>query len=303
MKALVFDLDGTLVDTKHDMLDAGNLVFENQGWTTRLEGFAGLQTAIQGGRAILRYGLQNEGVSFNEELLKDYYQLYLSNYDKVLDNKSSNYDGVLETLEAGSIIVDHTTASVTIAQDVNQRTQEIGIGFIDAPISGGQSGAEQGTLSIMCGGTEDDFEKALPIMGSYGKTMTLIGPSGSGQFTKMVNQILCAGAIQGAAEAIAFGLKAGLDMDNVLDAVKSGAAGSWYLQNRADTMVNDEFDFGFAVDLMHKDLNLVIDQAKLIGSETPLTKIMLNSLEESQHDGDNRMDATVIIRNYLKEEK
>ena len=98
MKALVFDLDGTLVDTKHDMFDAGNLLFENQGWTTRLEGFAGLQTAIKGGRAILRYGLQNEGVSFNDELLKDYYQLYLGNYDKVLDNKSSNYDGVLETL-------------------------------------------------------------------------------------------------------------------------------------------------------------------------------------------------------------
>ena len=212
-------------------------------------------------------------------------------------------DGVLNTLVAGSIIVDHTTASVTIAQDVNQRTQEVDIGFIDAPISGGQSGAEQGILSIMCGGTEEHFKQVVPIMKSYGKTMTLIGPSGSGQFTKMVNQILCAGAIKGAAEAIAFGLKAGLDMDNVLDAVKSGAAGSWYLQNRGDTMVKDEFDFGFAVDLMHKDLNLVIDQAKLIGSETPLTNMMLNSLEESQKAGDNRMDATVIIRNYLKEEK
>ena len=160
-------------------------------------------------------------------------------------------DGVLNTLAAGSIIVDHTTASVTIAQDVNQRTQKVGIGFVDAPISGGQSGAEQGTLSIMCGGIEEHFKQAAPVMESYGKTMTLIGPSGSGQFTKMVNQILCAGAIQGAAEAIAFGLKAGLDMDNVLDAVKSGAAGSWYLQNRGDTMVKDEFDFGFAVDLMH----------------------------------------------------
>ena len=117
----------------------------------------------------------------------------------------------------------------------------------------------------------------------------------------MVNQILCAGAIQGAAEAIAFGLKAGLDMDNVLNAVKNGAAGSWYLQNRGETMINDEFDFGFAVDWMHKDLNLVINQAKHINADTPLAKMMLTSLEQSQQAGDNRLDATVIIRNYLKD--
>jgi len=209
--------------------------------------------------------------------------------------------GAIHSLNEGAVIVDHTTASVTLAKELANTCAERNIGFIDAPISGGQSGAEQGTLSIMCGGQSDHYEKVQPVMEAYGQTMTLIGPSGSGQFTKMVNQILCAGAIQGAAEAIAFGLKAGLDMDNVLNAVKSGAAGSWYLQNRGDTMVADEFDFGFAVDWMHKDLNLVQNQAQQINANTPLTEMMLASLEQSQQTGDNRMDATVIIRNYLKD--
>jgi 3-hydroxyisobutyrate dehydrogenase len=209
--------------------------------------------------------------------------------------------GAIDCLIEGAVIVDHTTASVTLAKELAKTCAERNIGFIDAPISGGQSGAEQGTLSIMCGGQSDHYEKVEPVMEAYGQTMTLIGPSGSGQFTKMVNQILCAGAIQGAAEAIAFGLKAGLDMDNVLNAVKSGAAGSWYLQNRGDTMVADEFDFGFAVDWMHKDLNLVQNQAQQIKANTPLTEMMIASLEQSQLAGDNRMDATVIIRNYLKD--
>ena len=209
--------------------------------------------------------------------------------------------GAIHALNEGAVIVDHTTASVTLAKKLANTCAERKIGFIDAPISGGQSGAEQGTLSIMCGGQPDHYEKAKPVLEAYGETMTLIGPSGSGQFTKMVNQILCAGAIQGAAEAIAFGLKAGLDMDNVLNAVKNGAAGSWYLQNRGDTMVADEFDFGFAVDWMHKDLNLVQNQAQQINANTPLTEMMLASLEQSQQTGDNRMDATVIIRNYLKD--
>ena len=209
--------------------------------------------------------------------------------------------GAIDSLNEGAVIVDHTTASVTLAKELANTCAERNIGFIDAPISGGQSGAEQGTLSIMCGGQPDHYEKVQPVMEAYGQTMTLIGPSGSGQFTKMVNQILCAGAIQGAAEAIAFGLKAGLDMDNVLNAVKSGAAGSWYLQNRGDTMVADEFDFGFAVDWMHKDLNLVQNQAQQIKANTPLTEMMIASLEQSQQTGDNRMDATVIIRNYLKD--
>ena len=202
--------------------------------------------------------------------------------------------GAFNTMKPGRLFIDHTTTSAAIARDMSEDAKSRKIGFLDAPVSGGQAGAENGKLTIMCGGSDEMFEKARFLMSCYGTKITLMGSSGSGQLTKMVNQILCAGAIQGAAEAIAFGLKAGLDMDNVLDAVKSGAAGSWYLQNRGDTMVKDEFDFGFAVDLMHKDLNLVIDQAKLIGSETPLTTMMLNSQEQSQHD--NKISRTRIGR-------
>ncbi len=221
--------------------------------------------------------------------------------DRDVEEVLTGTNGAIHALHEDAIIVDHTTASVTLAKNLSTTCEEQNIGFIDAPISGGQSGAEQGTLSIMCGGHDHHYAKAQPVMESYGKTITHIGPTGSGQFTKMVNQILCAGAIQGAAEAIAFGLKADLDMENVLNAVKNGAAGSWYLQNRGDTMISDEFDFGFAVDWMHKDLNLVINQAEHISADTPLAKMMLTSLEQSQQAGDNRLDATVIIRNYLKD--
>ena len=225
--------------------------------------------------------------------------LCIGNDDDVRNTINEMFDALIP----GTVVIDHTTTSAELAKEMNTILAEKGCFFLDAPISGGQVGAELGKLSVMIGGDEKIFISIKDILRPYSKFVKYMGPSGHGQLTKMVNQILCAGAIQGAAEAIAFGLKAGLDMDNVLDAVKSGAAGSWYLQNRGDTMVKDEFDFGFAVDLMHKDLNLVIDQAKHIGSETPLTNMMLNSLKQSQYDGDNRMDATVIIRNYLKEEK
>ena len=210
-------------------------------------------------------------------------------------------DGVLNTLESGSVIVDHTTASVTIAQDVNQRAQEADIGFIDAPISGGQSGAEQGILSIMCGGTEDHFEKALPLMESYGKTMTLIGPSGSGQFTKMVNQILCAGAIQGAAEAIAFGLKAELDMDKVIDTISKGAAGSWQMVNRAETMCKGEFEFGFAVDWMRKDLGICLKEADSNGARLPVAALVDQFYATVQARGGQRWDTSALIHLLMNE--
>ena len=172
------------------------------------------------------------------------------------------------------------------------------IGFVDAPISGGQAGAENGALSVMCGGVEADFDRALPLIDAYSSAVTLVGEVGSGQLTKMCNQILCAGAIQGAAEAIAFGQKAGLDMDKVLAAVTKGAAGSWYLSNRGTTMVNDEFDFGFAVDWMAKDLGLVQEEAGAMGASTPLTELVSGYLKATQDAGENRMDATAIVRRY-----
>jgi 3-hydroxyisobutyrate dehydrogenase len=207
-------------------------------------------------------------------------------------------DGVLATMAQGAVLVDHTTASAELARELGEACAAKNIGFVDAPISGGQAGAEKGALSVMCGGAEADFDKALPLVYAYSSAVTLVGDVGSGQLTKMCNQILCAGAIQGAAEAIAFGQKAGLDMSKVLAAVTKGAAGSWYLSNRGETMVNDEFDFGFAVDWMAKDLGLVQEEASALGAETPLTALVSGYLKATQDAGENRMDATAIVRRY-----
>ena len=207
-------------------------------------------------------------------------------------------DGVLATLGAGAVLVDHTTASAELARELGQACADAGIGFVDAPISGGQAGAENGALSVMCGGSQPDFDRALPLIDAYSSAVTLVGGVGSGQLTKMCNQILCAGAIQGAAEAIAFGQKAGLDMDKVLAAVTKGAAGSWYLSNRGGTMVSDDFDFGFAVDWMAKDLGLVQQEASALGAATPLTELVDSYLKATQEAGENRLDATAIVRRY-----
>lgn len=207
-------------------------------------------------------------------------------------------DGALDSLAAGAVLVDHTTASATLARELAEACGAKGVGFVDAPISGGQAGAESGQLSVMCGGTNEAFDKAQPVIDQFAKAVILLGQAGAGQQTKMVNQILCAGAIQGAAEALAFGEQAGLDMELVLQAVTQGAAGSWYLSNRGETMVRDEFDFGFAVDWMAKDLGLVKSEAESLGAKTPLTDLTATYLADSQKAGDNRMDATSIIRNY-----
>jgi 3-hydroxyisobutyrate dehydrogenase-like beta-hydroxyacid dehydrogenase len=212
-------------------------------------------------------------------------------------------NGVLGSLEPGAVIVDHTTASAALARELAAACAEVGVGFVDAPISGGQAGAENGQLSVMCGGEQADFDKVAPLIDAYAKAITLIGPAGSGQTTKMVNQILCAGAIQGAAEALAFGEQAGLDMKLVFQAVTQGAANSWYLSNRGETMLDDEFDFGFAVDWMVKDLGLVRDEAASLGAPTPLTEMTSRYLADSQAAGDNRRDATVIIRRYREQRR
>ena len=207
-------------------------------------------------------------------------------------------DGAIGALNAGAVVIDHTTASADLATELAAACAAADLGFVDGPISGGQAGAENGVLSVMCGGESADFEAAAAVMDAYAATMTLVGPAGSGQRTKMVNQILCAGAIQGAAEALAFGQRAGLDMEQVLAAVTKGAAGSWYLQNRGETMVADEFDFGFAVDWMAKDLGLVRDEAETLGAPVPLSSMTAAYLADTQAAGENRLDATAIIRRY-----
>ncbi|WP_420433907.1 NAD(P)-dependent oxidoreductase [Candidatus Poriferisocius sp.] len=207
-------------------------------------------------------------------------------------------DGVLSTMGAGSVLVDHTTASADVARELAEVCAGRGVGWLDAPISGGQAGAEKGVLTVMCGGEVEHFDAASPVMGAYSSAVTLLGPAGSGQLTKMVNQILCAGAVQGAAEALAFGERAGLDMEKVLAAVTKGAAGSWYLQNRGHTMVADEFDFGFAIDWMNKDLGLVADAAAELSAPIPLVELCRRYTQATAAAGENRLDTTAIIRRY-----
>ena len=207
-------------------------------------------------------------------------------------------DGALAAMGDGATLVDHTTASASLARELYAICRERGVGFVDAPVSGGQAGAENGRLTVMCGGDADVVERVRPVLAAYSHAVTHLGPSGAGQLTKMVNQILCAAAIQGAAEALAFGMKAGLDMDLVLDAVTKGAASSWYLENRGHTMVRDEFDFGFAVDWMRKDLLLCIQEAAALGADVPFTTQIERGYEELQRRGDNRLDATAVIRLY-----
>ncbi|EFC79961.1 NAD(P)-dependent oxidoreductase [Parafrankia sp. EUN1f] len=204
--------------------------------------------------------------------------------------------GALAALRPGATIVDHSTTSAELAVEIARHAAEAGVGFVDAPVSGGQAGAEAGRLSIMCGADPEVLETVRPVLAAYGATITRIGPVGSGQLTKMVNQILVASAIAGAAEALNFAMAAGLDTDLVLDAVGGGAASSWYLNNRGHTMVRDEFDFGFAVDWMRKDLRICLAEAARRDIPLPFATRAEADYAAAQQRGDGGLDATAVIR-------
>ena len=191
--------------------------------------------------------------------------------------------------------IDNTTASAEIARELHAAAKERHAGFLDAPVSGGQSGAEGGTLTVMVGGDEMDFRKAEPVIKAYARAVTLIGPPGSGQLTKMVNQICIGGLIQGLAEALHFAKRAGLDIGKVIDTISKGAAQSWQMENRWKTMVEGKFDFGFAVDLVRKDFALVFDEARRNGAELPVTALVDQFYAEVQAIGGNRWDTSSLI--------
>ena len=201
-------------------------------------------------------------------------------------------DGALAGMQSGSILIDHTTASAQLARELYATAQQQGVAFVDAPVSGGQAGAQNGQLTIMCGGDEAAFATAEPVMACFGRAVTLMGPSGSGQLTKMVNQICIAGLVQGLSEAVAFGQKAGLDMDKALQVIGKGAAQSWQLDNRGSTMVRDEFNFGFAVDWMRKDLGLVLQEAQRNGARLPVTALVDQFYADVQAQGGGRWDTS-----------
>lgn len=205
-------------------------------------------------------------------------------------------EGVLAGMAAGSVLMDHTTASATVAKELCALAGLKGVDFVDAPVSGGQAGAINGALTVMCGGDSRAFTLAQPVAMAYAKACTHLGPVGSGQLAKMVNQICIAGLVQGLSEAVAFGQKAGLDMNAVLDVIGKGAAQSWQMDNRGKTMVKDEFNFGFAVDWMRKDLGLVQDQARVLGASVPVTALVDQFYADVQRMGGARWDTSSLIK-------
>jgi 3-hydroxyisobutyrate dehydrogenase-like beta-hydroxyacid dehydrogenase len=205
-------------------------------------------------------------------------------------------DGALAGMKSGAIFVDHTTASANVARELYATAKAKGLAFVDAPVSGGQAGAQNGLLTVMCGGDAAAFETVRPVAMAFSRAFTLLGESGAGQLAKMVNQICIAGLVQGLSEAIAFGQRAGLDMNQVLDVIGKGAAQSWQMDNRGKTMIQDKFDFGFAVDWMRKDLGLVLDEAKRNGARLPVTALVDQFYADVQGQGGGRWDTSSLIK-------
>ena len=209
-------------------------------------------------------------------------------------------DETKNLIRPGTVVIDHTTTSAKLAKEMNNILVKQGSYFLDAPVSGGEAGAQQGTLSVMVGGDEAPFKKAEPIIDCYSKKIKLLGPSGSGQLTKMVNQICIAGLVQGLSEAINFGMNAGLNMHDVIEVISKGAAQSWQMDNRHKTMIEDKFDYGFAVDWMRKDLKIAMDEAKKNNSPLPITKLIDEYYSEVQKMGGQRWDTSSLIKRFRK---
>ncbi len=209
-------------------------------------------------------------------------------------------NGIFKTIKKGTIYIDNTTASATIAREIYDYSKKNGFGFLDAPVSGGQAGAENGALTVMIGGDQEIFDKAKHVIDCYSKKMKLLGKAGNGQLAKMVNQICIAGLVQGLSEGINFGIKAGLNMEDVIEVISKGAAQSWQMDNRYKTMINDKFEFGFAVDWMRKDLKIALEEAKKNNSLLPITKIVDEYYGDVQKLGGNRWDTSSLIRRLRK---
>ena len=209
-------------------------------------------------------------------------------------------DGAFAGMTAGAVFVDHTTASAGVARQLQEKAGALGLDFLDAPVSGGQAGAENGALTVMVGGNDNSFAAAEPVMAAYAKAVVNLGPSGSGQLAKMVNQICIAGVVQGLAEAIHFAKSSGLDVEKTIAAISKGAAQSWQMENRWQTMAAGKFDFGFAVDWMRKDLGIVLDEARRTGARLPLTALVDQFYADIQAAGGNRWDTSSLIARLEK---
>jgi len=208
--------------------------------------------------------------------------------------------GALSAMRSGALLVDHTTASATLARELNSAAKEKGVGFLDAPVSGGQAGAENGALTVMVGGEDSDYTTAKPVFESYSKFSKLLGPAGSGQLAKMVNQVCIAGVVQGLAEGLNFAQKAGLNGEALIETLSKGAAGSWQMDNRFETMLADQYEFGFAVDWMRKDLGIAISEAKNNGADLPVAKLVDSFYAEIQEMGGARWDTSSLLARFTR---
>jgi 3-hydroxyisobutyrate dehydrogenase/2-hydroxy-3-oxopropionate reductase len=223
--------------------------------------------------------------------------------DDDLYQVTTGEEGAIKGMKSGAILVDHTTASAEAARTLNSVCREQGLGFIDAPVSGGQAGAENGVLSVMCGGDSDVYKQVEPVIDAYAKSQSLLGDAGAGQLAKMMNQICIAGLVQGLAEAIHFGQKSGLDVAAVIDVIQHGAAGSWQMVNRHQTMIDEKYDYGFAVDWMRKDLGIVLNEARNNGARLPVTAIVDQFYSEVQALGGNRWDTSSLLKRLQSMDK
>jgi 3-hydroxyisobutyrate dehydrogenase len=212
-------------------------------------------------------------------------------------------EGAFQSMKRGAVFIDHTTASANVARELHAAAKAKGLGFVDAPVSGGQAGAENGVLTVMCGGDLQDYAKAEPLIVHFSKMRKLLGPAGSGQLAKMCNQIAIAGLVQGLAEAVNFGMRAGLDMEAVVDVISKGAAGSWQMENRHKTMIAGKFDFGFAADWMRKDLGICLDESRRNGAPLPVTALVDQFYAEVQKLGGGRWDTSSLIARFQNLDK
>jgi 3-hydroxyisobutyrate dehydrogenase len=215
--------------------------------------------------------------------------------DNDLREVTTGLDGAFQNVKKGAVFIDNTTASAQVARELFNIATSKGFGFLDAPVSGGQAGAENGALTVMVGGQQSDYEKAEPIIDCYSKKIKLLGSAGSGQLAKMVNQICIAGLVQALSEGLRFGQNAGLNVEDVVEVISKGAAQSWQMENRFKTMLDDKFDYGFAVDWMRKDLGIAMEEAKANGSKLPVTEIVDQYYSEVQKNGGNRFDTSSLI--------
>lgn len=252
------------------------------------------RTASKAEAWVAEYGGRSAPTPAEEAAEQDFVMLCVGN-DNDLREVMAGEGGVLQGARSGTVIVDHTTASADVAREMAALARESGIGFLDAPVSGGQAGAENGKLTVMVGGEESVFDFARPVINSYAKMLKHMGPTGSGQLTKMVNQICIAGLVQGLAEALHFANKAGLDGQAAIDVISKGAAQSWQMENRHKTMLAGEFDFGFAVDWMRKDLAIVLDESRHNGAQLPVTALVDQFYADVQSMGGGRWDTSSLI--------